>query len=98
MYRLLSLTAAATLVSIAAMAASPYSATLSQALSAPKDVIAGQTMWHCEGTSCVTRSNPYDAGTTGSCHKLMSQVGTLSAYGRADKPFDEESLKECNEQ
>ncbi len=73
-----------------------YTATLAQPLSASREVIANDNLWHCAGSLCTLVSAPKNAGSVGSCHALQKKVGALSAYGAPDDSFDADKLAKCN--
>lgn len=79
-------------------AGNPYTATLVQPVGSARDVTAGESIWHCEGSTCVTRSEPRGASAITTCHALVSQVGAVSAYGSATHPYSAENLAACNAQ
>ncbi len=83
--------------SVTALAASDrYTATLAQPLDKKKELIIEHNVWRCEASSCVLVSAPVDADSLSSCRHLMRQVGALTAYGNAGKPFDDKKLATCN--
>jgi hypothetical protein len=79
-----------------AFAAQPYSATLATALSAPKEVIVGSTIFDCAAATCTTTSKPEGVSSVNACHTLVQSVGALTAYGSAADPFSADKLKACN--
>jgi hypothetical protein len=75
---------------------SHYTATLAQPLTVKKEFIANGNAWHCDGSTCFLASEPIDAASVRSCRALMLQVGALTAYGKAGKSFDSDTLAKCN--
>ena len=74
-----------------------YSATLAQPLSGEKvTVVANGNVWRCTGTTCILASEPKDPGSMRTCHQLKRQVGTLTAFGSTNNPYDETRLSKCN--
>jgi len=73
-----------------------YTATLAQPLPKHKDVIGNHNIWRCTETTCVLTSAPNDVEGVSSCRELKREVGALTAYGAAEKPFDAEKLAKCN--
>jgi hypothetical protein len=78
-------------------ATTPYSATLVKAVDTTQDFVAGDTSWHCEGSTCVSRSSPEIASTVHACHKLVEKVGAVSAYASSTRALDAGALARCNE-
>lgn len=82
-------------VAVAQAQSSRYTANLAQP-STSKQFIANSNLWRCDATTCVLSSYPSHPDTLRSCHELRHQVGVLTAYGTAEKPFDAEMLAKCN--
>jgi hypothetical protein len=79
-----------------ALAEQPYSATLAKPLTTAQEVLVFGTIFDCNGSACVTASQPADAGLVRTCRALAAKVGPLTAYGSASKPFDADKLAQCN--
>lgn len=78
-----------------AIAASPTA--ISATLAAPaKDtrVVAGNTLWSCQGTTCVARMTGVRPGRL--CRDLQRKAGTVVAFTVAGEKLDEEALARCN--
>jgi hypothetical protein len=73
-------------------------ATLAAPVQGTKEFIAGNTVWVCTGTSCVTHSNPEDARGVNGCRELRSQAGAIVEYGADRQPFGADKLSLCNSQ
>lgn len=90
------LAAAALLATTATAQTTQYTATLAQPLAAEKAIIANGNYWHCSGSTCAITSPPQDPTSLHSCRELRRQVGTLTAYGKKETPFDADKLAKCN--
>jgi hypothetical protein len=86
------------LLPVGAQASNSYTATLVKPVSSVQNVVVGLTAWRCEDSTCKTTSSTQTAGTIPACHELVGQVGAVSAYGSAERPFDADSLIKCNGQ
>jgi len=93
---LLSLAAAASLVSGAALADGRISATLASPHSGARQVIAFHSVWNCAGDTCVAQVAPDDAQTISGCKELAHEVGPLTAYAGDSKTLDAAGLAKCN--
>jgi hypothetical protein len=58
-------------------------------------VIASETLWRCEGQSCVTHTQLSTAPRR-LCTRLVKQVGVLTGFRMDAVSFDEAQLAECN--
>lgn len=77
----------------AASQATPYVATLAEAAGDGR-VVAGNTLWLCQGTSCVARESGSRPGRL--CRDLQRKAGTITAFVVDRKPLDAEALARCN--
>jgi hypothetical protein len=73
-----------------------YTATLAQPLTQKKEFIVSGNLFRCDGTTCNLGSNPVDAGSLHVCRAVQREVGALTAYVAAGKPFDADKLAKCN--
>ena len=73
-----------------------YTATLVQPLTGSKEIVANDNLWYCSGSTCTLVSQPKNPGSVGACHALKQKLGSLSAYGLPDSPFDADKLAKCN--
>ena len=85
------------LASTAAVAQSfRYTATLAQPINASKEIVAGDNLWYCSGSTCTLVSDPKNPSSVGACHALQKKMGALSAYGTSANAFDADKLAKCN--
>lgn len=85
--------AATTLFAGAANAQGYYSAT-PVAAPAKASLIAGETMWKCNGGACTaSKASSRDAIV---CEQVVKQVGALSTFSANGTAFDEATLAKCN--
>lgn len=58
-------------------------------------VIAQNTIWTCEGDTCVAR--PDHAASVRACRQLARELGVrITAYGPDDEPLTADELARCN--
>jgi hypothetical protein len=57
-------------------------------------IVAGNTLWTCEGTSCVARQSGARPGRL--CRDLQRKTGTVVAFTVAGQQLDAEALARCN--
>jgi hypothetical protein len=96
MFKALALAGLISLGAGSAFADTLLTATLAQPVSKPTKVIASDTLWSCEGSSCQTQVSDYRAASAGLCRDLTKQVGAVSAYGPAGAAFAADQLAKCN--
>jgi hypothetical protein len=75
----------------------PYSVKLAQPVANSEVVVAGMTTFRCSDNSCLSISQPYDAGAVYTCRKLSSQVGQIVSYGSGNASFDADAIARCNQ-
>lgn len=77
------------------VAASPaaISATLAEPVKDAR-VVAGKTLWSCQGTTCVARQTGERPGRL--CRDLQRKAGTVVAFTVAGEKLNEEALARCN--
>jgi hypothetical protein len=92
------LIATAVLVAGVAVAdTSGYSATVAQPQTVKKEFMIHGNLFRCDGSTCNLVSHPTnDAGDLTMCRALQREVGTLTAYVAAGKPYDSDRLAKCN--
>lgn len=78
---------------VAAAQPTSYAATLAEAAQDSR-VVAGDTLWLCEGTGCVARESGSRPGRL--CRDLQRKAGTITAFVVDGKPLDAEALARCN--
>ena len=89
--------AAISFASVSALAAQPVTAKLESPLAQPSKPVAGSAIFDCEGDTCVA-ANAVDRTTdTAGCRELARQVGKITAFGDAKRPFSAAKLAACNE-
>lgn len=78
-----------------AIAASPaaISATLAEPVKDAR-VVAGNTLWSCQGTTCVARQTGVRPGRL--CRDLQRKAGTIVAFTVAGEQLTAEALARCN--
>lgn len=57
-------------------------------------VVAGNTVWSCQGTTCVARQTGVRPGRL--CRDLQRKAGTIVAFTVAGEQLDAEALARCN--
>lgn len=57
-------------------------------------VIAQNTIWTCEGDTCVAAAS--HAPTVRACRQFVREAGPVTAYGPAANPLSAEELDRCN--
>lgn len=80
-----------------ALARNPtFTATLS-APAAQARVIAQNTIWTCEGDTCVARAS--HAVSVRACRQLVRQAGvSVTAYGTPERQLSADEIARCNGQ
>ena len=95
----LSLTLAA-LVSLAsagsALAADRIVAQLEAPVAAKTKIVAGGSVWSCEGATCSAVNVSSRSTSLRSCQSLAKEVGRLSTFGGERAVFPAEQLTRCN--
>jgi hypothetical protein len=71
-------------------------ASLVQPMQKPTKVIAADTLWSCDGSTCQTQISDDRAMAGGVCRDLTKQVGALSAYDAGGASFPTDRLAKCN--
>ncbi|EGD60033.1 hypothetical protein Y88_1907 [Novosphingobium nitrogenifigens DSM 19370] len=71
-----------------------YAVTLATPLTAPKDVILGDTLWHCAGTSCSAGQDPSRPAIV--CARLSRAVGAISRFATPAGDLPADDLAKCN--
>lgn len=87
--------AALSAVAGSAFAAETLSVTLEQPVASRTKVVAGGTVWTCEGTTCMANSSNYRTASLRACQSLTKEVGRIANYGTT-KPLDADNLAKCN--
>lgn len=79
----------------AALARSPtFTATFDTA-PAQSRVIAQNTIWNCEGETCVARAS--HAVSVRACRQLVRQTGArVTAYGTPERQLSADEIARCN--
>ncbi|HRE44853.1 MAG TPA: hypothetical protein PKY87_12920 [Terricaulis sp.] len=79
----------------AAFARNPtFTATL-DAAPAQSRVIAQNTIWNCEGETCVARAS--HAVSVRACRQLVRQTGArVTAYGTPERQLSADEIARCN--
>lgn len=69
---------------------------LAQPVSEPTRVIAVNTLWNCDGDTCLAR--PSHAATVRSCRQFVHQAGDVrvTAYGSDGDQLSADELARCN--
>lgn len=57
-------------------------------------VIAQNTIWTCEGDTCVAAAT--HSATVRSCRQFVREAGPVTAYGPENDPLSAEELDRCN--
>lgn len=74
----------------------PRTATTAQLAEPAQDkrIVAGNTLWSCNGTACITR----DGGSRPMrlCRDLKRKAGTVTAFTVNGLALDSEALARCN--
>lgn len=66
-----------------------------EAPAAQSQIIAQNTVWSCEGNTCVARPN--HAATARSCRQFAREAGVrVTAYGPENDPLSSDELARCN--
>jgi hypothetical protein len=71
-----------------------WTATLANPATA-KAFLAGDVIWDCGQSGCVTTSDTAAGQSMQACKELAHEYGTVSAFSTL-KPFDEGMLARCN--
>ena len=80
----------------AAFADTLVTASLVQPVNKPTKIIASDTMWSCDGSTCQTQISDDRAMAGGVCRDLTKEVGAVSAYGAGGVSFATDRLAKCN--
>lgn len=71
-----------------------YSVTLTNALAAPRELVVGDILWHCGGTSC---SAPRDTSRPAiTCARLVKAVGPVTRFAMPNAELAGDDLAKCN--
>jgi hypothetical protein len=70
-------------------------ATLESPVSGHLTPVAGTSVFHCEGTTCIANSQNDSDGDLSACEDLARQVGRITSY-QEFKPLDDKRLAKCN--
>ena len=73
-----------------------FTVKLSAPLSEPTRVIAQNTIWNCDGDTCVAR--PSHASTVRACRQFVREAGdvTIVAYGPEGNELSADEIARCN--
>jgi hypothetical protein len=72
-----------------------FTAKLAAPVAAQTQVIALNTLWRCDGDTCLAR--PTHGANVRSCRQFVHQVGTqVTAYGSAERQLTADELARCN--
>ena len=73
-----------------------FTVKLAQPVAEHTRVIAVNTLWNCDGDTCVARAN--HASTVRSCRQFVHQAGDVrvTAYGPAGSELTADELARCN--
>jgi hypothetical protein len=80
----------------AAVAAGPVTAKLQAPVEQATRVVAGGSIFTCEGDACAASKAGANALTPRGCRELVRAVGPISAYGTENKQFSDDRIAECN--
>lgn len=58
-------------------------------------VVAGGSVWRCDGDTCTTAASEKSLSGTG-CKAIVREVGPAVSYGSERKSLDEAKLTACN--
>lgn len=100
MSRLVSFAAAAAtsllLLSATAGHAAPRGYYVATAAQAPEKAsfVTRNTIWSCDGTTCTAAKAAERSAFV--CERIAGELGPLTAFAAAGKPFDADALARCN--
>ena len=80
----------------AASAADRIVAQLEAPVAAKTKIVAGGSLWNCEGATCVAAQQSSGATSVRACKSLAKEVGRLTAFGAERVSFAAEQLSKCN--
>lgn len=79
----------------AAEAAEPIVVKLDVAMKEPVKIVAGGTMFYCEGARCEARTRVSKTLSLNTCRQLAKRVGAITEFGDSRDMLEPEKLAAC---
>jgi hypothetical protein len=74
----------------------PTQATLQHAVSAPVQIIAGDGVWNCAGSACVSGSATEQSLTVSTCKTIVKEAGPVTAFTVNGGSLKDDQITKCN--
>lgn len=95
-FKSLALAGVLSLAAVPAFAYSPLTASLAEPVAKPVQVVAGEAVWNCAGSSCQAGATSDQTFTVSACHELVKQVGDVTGYTEGRDALRASELDRCN--
>ncbi len=79
-----------------AAAAERITANLEAPVAAKTKIVAGGSVWTCEGGSCFAVAQTSRSTSVRACQSLAKEVGRVASFGSTDDLFVDAQLGKCN--